>query len=128
MRNHFRTFQGRSGSGKTALLNCIRLEYSPDRGKVLTDLSRDIAGFLGGIYVCSLPDRNRSRVMAAEEVITPDMIREVFGMRARVEYDEEMGGISVTLIGRHRQSRRTDASIFPFITESQELLTIFFRV
>ena len=95
---------------------------------MLTDLSQDISGFLGGTGVRYLSDRGRSRVVAAEEVITPDMIREVFGMRARVEYDEEMGGISVTLIGRHRQSRRTDASIFPFITESQELLTIFFRV
>ncbi|MBR4504836.1 MAG: ABC transporter ATP-binding protein [Candidatus Methanomethylophilaceae archaeon] len=246
---------GQNGSGKTTLLNCIRSEYSPDRGKVvLTDLSQDIAGFLGEIDVRNLSDRDRSRVMAvveqnssmnfpftvmevvrmgrysrsgildegseseievicsamesvgvlefsargvdelsggewrrvmiaqalaqepeillldeptlhldinhqfdlmdlcreiasergmlvvivthdlqlaarycdriivmkggviesmgtAEEVITPEMIRKVFGMRARVGYDEEMGGISVTLIGRDRQSRRRNPDI-----------------
>jgi hypothetical protein len=32
-------------------------------------------------------------------------------MRARVGYDEEMGGISVTLIGRDRQSRRRNPDI-----------------
>ncbi len=38
----------------------------------------------------------------AEEVITAEMIREVFGMKARVGYDEEIGGMSVFLIGRDR--------------------------
>ena len=38
----------------------------------------------------------------AAEVITEDMIRDVFGMRARVEYDEDIQGISVFLVGRDR--------------------------
>lgn len=39
---------------------------------------------------------------AAEEVITEEMIRDVFGMKARVEYDEEIDGMSVFLVGRDR--------------------------
>ena len=36
----------------------------------------------------------------AQEVITEGMIRDVFGMRARVSYDEEIQGMSVSLVGR----------------------------
>ena len=36
----------------------------------------------------------------AQEVITEGMIRDVFGMRARVSYDEEIQGMSVFLVGR----------------------------
>ncbi|MBO4797834.1 MAG: ABC transporter ATP-binding protein, partial [Candidatus Methanomethylophilaceae archaeon] len=38
----------------------------------------------------------------ARDVITEKMISGVFGMRARVEYDEEIQGMSVFLIGRSR--------------------------
>ncbi len=36
----------------------------------------------------------------AEEVVTKDMIADIFGMNARVEWDEEIEGLSVTLINR----------------------------
>ncbi|MBR2254558.1 MAG: ABC transporter ATP-binding protein [Candidatus Methanomethylophilaceae archaeon] len=36
----------------------------------------------------------------AKEVITEDMIAEVFGMRSRVAWDDEIGGMSVFLIDR----------------------------
>lgn len=36
-----------------------------------------------------------------KEVITPELIAEVFHMKARVEYDDEINGILVTLINKH---------------------------
>ena len=75
----------------------------------LKKLTAILVGFIGCTLITgNLFATGRIESMGApEEVVTPDMIGRVFGMRARVEHDEEIGGLSVTLIGRDRGKRRS---------------------
>ena len=54
-----------------------------------------------------------------EDVITEEMIADIFGMKARICWDEEMQGLSVTLINRIRQDERDRPSFRgPYLTLS----------
>jgi iron complex transport system ATP-binding protein len=83
-------------------------EIASERGMLVAVVTHDLqlaARYCDRIIV--MKDGRIESMGAPEEVVTPDMIGRVFGMRARVEYDEEIGGLSVTLIGRDRGKRRS---------------------
>ena len=78
-----------------------------ERGMLVAVVTHDLqlaARYCDRIIV--MKDGRIESMGSPEDVVTPDMIRRVFGMRARVEHDDEIGGLSVTLIGRDRGERR----------------------
>ncbi|MBT2439457.1 ABC transporter ATP-binding protein [Streptomyces sp. ISL-36] len=86
------------------VLDLVR-ELHRDTGRTVVMVLHELS--LAARYADRLVAMKDGRIVAQgapSEVLTEDLLREVFELKARVRYDEECGALVVVPLGRHRRA------------------------